>query len=215
MSESTNSADAPGGGTKWWRLVTREAAIIFFLGLSIVFGALILDRNRQEEHVRQGAGRPSPGTEKPEKENVWLHGLQDLGFSLMEAGLVIALIEVRAAREQNDRSTEMLNNATQVAMAWIEKSSASLFSSVYKQRVPKELVALYEETAFRCPLFRTGHEYTCTFEESGEATAEMIPATFYQRFFMRNLTDSDVVYDLVCETQLPPTRAEKCKVHPA
>jgi hypothetical protein len=204
MSESADSAKAHGGGANWWQLVTREAMILVFLGLSLVLGALALDRSRQEEQAGQ---EPA----KPESESIWLHGLRDFGFSLMEAGLVIALIEVRSAREQVKRSAELVENATRVAMAWIEKSSASLFSSVYKQRVPNELVALYEETAFRCPLFRIGHEYTCTFEESGEATAEMIPATFYQRFFMRNLTESDVAYELVCETQLPPTQAEKCK----
>jgi len=140
-------------------------------------------------------------------------GMKEFGLSLLEAGLVILLIERRSAREQLRRTEELVKEATSETRSLIEDSIGNLFDAVYKKRVPPAIVRLYEETAFKAPFFRTHHEYTCTFyDPAGTATPTgMIRATFYQKFTMHNLTDSEKTYNLSCETQLPATQAERCR----
>ncbi len=161
----------------------------------------------------------------PKKYEMWTHGAEELGLSLVEAGLVMLLIEQRSSREQVTRSLRLIKDATDGTTRQVNASTAAteiliaksvdqaaqqtqkaienLFDSVYKQNVPKPLVRLYEETAFKSPFFRTDYEYTCKFDEPASVSPNMIRATFYQTFVMNNLTDSEKTFELACETELP------------
>jgi len=216
LSEETelNTSD---GRTTIWQVVSREIVILMLSGGALFLGALAAQYAWDLE------------------ENIWLRGVQDLGLSFIEAALVMLIIEQRASREQVARSLRLIKDATEATTRQIETATTAtktliqesveqagrqtkdaienLFDFVYRKKVPPAIVRLYEETAFKAPFFRTHHEYTCTFyDPAGTATPTgMIRATFYQKFTMHNLTDSEKTYNLSCETQLPATQAEKCK----
>jgi hypothetical protein len=216
MSEETE-LNGSGGRPSIWQVVSREILILMLTGAALFLGSL----------AAQYAWEL--------KENIWLRGVQDFGLSFIEAALVMLIIEQRASREQVASSLRLIQNATAATTHQIDTATTAtrtlieesvkqaaeqtkdaienLFDFVYKKKVPPAIVRLYEETAFKAPFFRTHHEYTCTFYDP-EATPTppgMIRATFYQKFTMHNLTGSEKIYNLSCETQLPATQAEKCK----
>lgn len=51
-----------------------------------------------------------------------VRGIQDLGVSIVEAGLVMAIIDTRASREQTDQSLELISQATDESKDLIQKS---------------------------------------------------------------------------------------------
>jgi UPF0288 family protein (methanogenesis marker protein 3) len=53
---------------------------------------------------------------------VLLRGIQDLGLSLIEAALVMVIIELRASREQIEQSLELIRRATGESRGLIEQS---------------------------------------------------------------------------------------------
>jgi hypothetical protein len=145
-------------------------------------------------------------------------GMKELGLSLLEAGLVILLIERRSAREQRRLTEELVKEATSETRRLIEESTKSLFNAVYKQNVPKPIIQHYEDNAFRSRFFRSKHEYTCTFHDDrwNPAPEGMIWVTFDQSFVMHNQSEVDQDFALACETevlpqsQLPDEARSKC-----
>lgn len=200
----------------WESLAKREVIILMLIGALLFLLAAL--------------GLSAAGSRVNE---VLLHGMQDFGIALIEAAFVMVIIDFRAAREQLRQSLEVINRATLESKKLIEESievtkmgsaasqrliqSAveSLFDTVYKNAVPKELVRLYEDFAFKLPLFRRRHEYHYTLGPSpaGMEADGVFTVTVNHSYEMENLTDQMQPYEFYCELGLPPAEkmAALCK----
>ena len=150
-------------------------------------------------------------------------GIQDLGVSIVEAGLVMAIIDTRASREQTEQSFELISQATDESKELIQESIEetkraaaqsqaltreaieSVFDAVYKKRVPRELVDHYESIVFDRKFFRRREKYIYTLKvPAGARSEDFMSVAVFREFEMHNLTDNDLEYDFSCETSLPP-----------
>jgi hypothetical protein len=150
-----------------------------------------------------------------------LKGIQDFGLSLIEAALVMTIIEMRASREQIEQSLALIKVATDESKGLIADSIAetkhaaqeslkmtreaidSVFNSVYKKNVPKELVDHYETMIFDRKFFRQDDKYSYKLRVPPGAVAEdFINVDVFHAYAMRNLTDEDLTYTFLCETSL-------------
>lgn len=181
-------------GPIWRMLASREIVVIFLVGLLILIVTLFI------QGTKEGG------------EAALLKGLEALSLSFIEAALIMIVIEMRTSREQVEQSRRMIQSATDESRKLIQEAIRDLFRSFYQKRVPKELIQLYEETAFKKAFFRTNHRYTYTFSDpwtgGDKGAADMIKVTVYHAYTMHNLLDTDQVYEFECEISLPPNEED-------
>ena len=204
-----NMGDQSSEGTRLTEfgaaLVRREIWILLLVGALLYVIAVLL---------------PLEFTGIPESVQ---RGIQDLGVSIVEAALVMAIIDTRASREQIDQSLRLISKATSESKGLIHESIEetkraaaqsqeltrqaieSVFDAVYRKKVPRELVEHYESVVFDRKLFRRSEKYIYTLKVPPGARAEdFMPVSVYREFRMHNLTENDLDYEFACETSLPP-----------
>jgi hypothetical protein len=148
-----------------------------------------------------------------------LKGAQDFGLSLIEAALVMTIIDLRASREQIEKSLELIQKATDESKALIADSIKetirtageslkmtrqaidSVFNSVYQKNVPPELVDHYESMVFDRKFFRRKDKYVYKLRvPRGAGSEDFMNVDVFHEFTMENLTDEDADYEFQCET---------------
>ena len=187
-------------------LAKREVWILILVGALMFVAALALQ-----------------GWQSDKTYEVLLRGVQDLGLSLIEAALVMVIIELRASREQIEQSLELIQRATNESRHLIKESIEetqraaaqsrqmtrvaidSMFKSVYQKNVPNEMIDHYEAHVFRRDFFRRNDVYIYTLKPPFEATPEdVMHVQVHHEYVMHNLTEDDLEYPFRCETSLPP-----------
>jgi hypothetical protein len=189
----------------WSSFAKREIAILFLVGTLLFVATLLGEALHAGEHVPASI----------------LKGIQDFGLSLIEAALVMTIIDLRASREQIEQSLAMIQHATNESQRLItqsiqetkraaddsltmtRKAIDSVFDSVYKKNVPTELVDHYETMIFDRKLFRRKDKYVYKLRvPSGAKAEDFINVDVFHEFTMQNLTDEDLNYEFECETSL-------------
>ncbi len=186
-------------------LVRREIWILLLAGALLYVIAVLL---------------PLEFTSIPESVQ---RGIQDLGVSIVEAALVMAIIDTRASREQIEQSLSLISKATSDSKGLIHESIEetkraaahsqeltrqaieSVFDAVYRKKVPRELVEHYERVVFDRKFFRRNEKYIYTLKvPAGARSEDFMPVSVYRELKMHNLTENDLEYEFSCETSLPP-----------
>jgi hypothetical protein len=153
-------------------------ALIAVIGLSIFLGcSLYIELHRNVEHP-------------------FLKVLADFGLALIDAALVMLIIDRRAAKAQVRETLERVRTATNAIPDTVEK----LFSSIYKKSVPEEVIDIYENHVFASKFFRSRLEYNITFDPTREGWVKM---DVYNSYTIRNLVAELQQFDFRVEVAMP------------